>query len=138
MRRTPNYRIIQSTEDVLVIQDIGPWDKHPTVTNAAEDVVAALAGRLGARRLFYFDSEGERAEIIVRDGKFAGFAPVPSITNTFSIRNPMEDDVVVTLRDSLGTRKFTLEPKQRIDVTTSGEALLHTNHGQVIVGAVSE
>jgi hypothetical protein len=47
----------------LVIRDIGPWDSHPTVTNAAEEVVADLAKRLGGRRLFYYDSEGQWKEV---------------------------------------------------------------------------
>ena len=64
----------------LVIEDCGPWDRHPTVTNDAEWVVADLvaAGLLPpGRRLFYYDSEGAMDEILVRDGRFAGFDPGP-------------------------------------------------------------
>ena len=60
----------------LVIRDAGPWDKHLTVTNDAEHVVANLvkAGKLPeGRRLFYFDSDGQTDEIVVKDGRFAGF-----------------------------------------------------------------
>ena len=58
--RNAQYLIIDDKEGFpLVIQDIGPWDEYPTVTNDAERVVEALIkeGRLPeGRRLFYFDS----------------------------------------------------------------------------------
>ena len=63
-------------EDPLVIKDVGPWDRHPTITNDAEAVVADLVrgGKLPeGRRLFYIDSEGERDEILIKGGRFAGF-----------------------------------------------------------------
>lgn len=69
------YEIVQETLDCVLIRDIGPWDRHLSVTNDAENVVAELAPMLRGRRLEYFDSEGERDQLLVRDGKFAGFAP---------------------------------------------------------------
>lgn len=51
-----------------------------SVTNDADNVVADLvaAGRLPSdRRLFYYDSEGQLDELLVKDGRFAGFAPGP-------------------------------------------------------------
>lgn len=66
------------SEEPLVIQDVGPWDRHPTITNDAEAVVAELVARgelPSGRRLFYIDSEGQKDEILVKDGRFAGFAP---------------------------------------------------------------
>jgi hypothetical protein len=36
-------------------------------------VVEDLASMLNGRRLFYYDSEGELTELLVKDGKFAGF-----------------------------------------------------------------
>jgi hypothetical protein len=61
----------------LYIRDLGPWDKYPTVTNDAENVVRRLQG-MGllpkGRRLYYYDSEGILDEILVKDGTFAGFA----------------------------------------------------------------
>jgi hypothetical protein len=72
----PNYKVIQSDDNLVLIRDVGPWDRHPTVTNGAEDVVAELAASLKGRRLEYFDSLGDRAEILVKDGKFAGFKAV--------------------------------------------------------------
>lgn len=79
--REAQYEIMEDNylRDIpLVIKDIGPWNKHLTITNDAEGVVQRLAqqGHLPAgRRLFYYDSEGELSEILVRDGFFAGFAP---------------------------------------------------------------
>ncbi len=75
-----NYEILhdQSTNDVLVIRDVGPWDRHKTVTNAAEQVVSNLydQGLLDdGRRLLYYDSEGDRDELLHQDGKFLGFKP---------------------------------------------------------------
>jgi hypothetical protein len=66
-------------EQPLIIRDVGPWDKHPSVTNDAEGVIAELhlSGHLPAdRRLLYYDSEGRLDEIVLdAAGSFAGFAP---------------------------------------------------------------
>lgn len=77
------YAIAKDREtllDPLMIKDLGPWDKHPTITNDVEAVVDDLV-RQGllpeGRRLFYYDSEGNRDEILVVGGKFAGFKPGP-------------------------------------------------------------
>ena len=75
MNRRANYRIVEDGPDVLCIEDVGPWDKHLSVTNDAEHVVEELAERLGARRLEYYDSTGRRDRLLVENGKFAGFAP---------------------------------------------------------------
>lgn len=83
----PNYVVVEDDflqKEPLVIRDVGPWNRHMTVTNGAEEVVDELAaqGRLPeGRRLLYYDSEGQLDEILVRDGKFAGFAPGPKRTN---------------------------------------------------------
>jgi len=70
----PNYRIVEDTADCLVIQDLGPWDRHMTVTNGAEEVVVELATRLRGRRLEYYDSEGHRDQLLIKNGTFVGFA----------------------------------------------------------------
>jgi len=75
MRRA-NYEIVEQNETFVLIRDLGPWSEHPTVTNAAEDVVEELAPLLRGRRLEYFDSEGQRDQLLVVNGKFAGFAPL--------------------------------------------------------------
>lgn len=77
MRRSAQYVIVEDTDTALVIRDVGPWDMYLTVTNAAEEVVEELAPRLKGRRLFYYDSDGNKDELVVRDGIFVGFAPGP-------------------------------------------------------------
>jgi len=76
MRRA-NYEVVEVAADHVTIRDIGPWDRHPTVTNDAEGIVDELASRLDGRRLFYYDSEGSLDELLVKDGRFAGFSPGP-------------------------------------------------------------
>lgn len=70
-----NFEIASLDNDCVLIRDIGPWDQYLTVTNAVEEVVANLLPILCGRRLEYIDSEGKRDQILVEDGKFAGFAP---------------------------------------------------------------
>ena len=70
------FLVEQDKPDRLVIRDIG-HETHRSVTNDAENVVATLAGKLGNRRLFYYDSMGEMDELLVKNGQFAGFAPGP-------------------------------------------------------------
>ncbi len=54
--------------------------KHArSVTNDAVNVVMQLAeqhGAIGERRVYYRDSMGQWGELRVKDGVFAGFAPV--------------------------------------------------------------
>jgi hypothetical protein len=80
--KSPHYIIVSDDSDCLLIMDVGPWDVYPTVTSGAEQVVAELAGRLRGRRLEYIDSEGRQDQLLVRDGKFAGFAPREIATHT--------------------------------------------------------
>lgn len=68
-----NFFIVNTTPEALTIQDGGPWDVHPTITNDAEWVVEQMVRHLNGRRLFYIDSEGDRGELLVKEGKFAGF-----------------------------------------------------------------
>ena len=73
MAAKANY-IVVFTDDVEVrLRDIGPWDKHLTITNDAERVVEELSVPLNGRVLRYYDSDGEVSELLVHDGKFAGF-----------------------------------------------------------------
>jgi len=71
----PRYNVELDGDDCLVIRDLGPWTVYPTITNAAELVVFQLAPILRGRRLEYYDSDGHRDQILVKDSKFAGFAP---------------------------------------------------------------
>jgi len=36
------YQIERIDSEVMVIRDLGPWDRYPTVTNDAEGVVQKL------------------------------------------------------------------------------------------------
>jgi hypothetical protein len=72
-------KILDFTEQSVLIRDIGPWDQCFTVTNDAENVVQRILPILDGRRLFYFDSEGDLGEIKVKDGKFAGFVRAESV-----------------------------------------------------------
>jgi hypothetical protein len=77
MARGANISIVSNEPDsALVIKDEGPWDKYFTVTNDVENVVALLRLRgflPDGRRLFYYDSEGVKDEILIEKGAFAGF-----------------------------------------------------------------
>jgi hypothetical protein len=73
----PNFTVIANDERGVVIRDDGPWSAFPTVTNGAEDVVADLVQRGILKtdmRLWYWDSQGEFGEIVLKDLAFAGFA----------------------------------------------------------------
>jgi hypothetical protein len=73
--RHANFELVRDQNYYLVIRDLGPWDKHPTVTNDAEWVVEQCAPLLRGRRLLYYDSMGNLDELVVREGRFVGFAP---------------------------------------------------------------
>ena len=66
-------------DGALVLRDVGPWDRFPTVTNDIEHVVSVLIinGTLNpGQRLFYYDSDNHLDELEIIDGKFAGFKAV--------------------------------------------------------------
>jgi len=71
--RLPNYEILEDSPDCLLLRDLGPWDRFPTITNAAEEIVTALAQKLRGRHLQYYDSDGEQTELLVLNGRFIGF-----------------------------------------------------------------
>lgn len=75
MNSTPRFELVEETNECVLIRDLGPWDQHMTITNGAEAVVLAMAPSLAGRRLEYIDSEGQRDQLLVKNGKFAGFAP---------------------------------------------------------------
>lgn len=80
MKAQSRYEIVSNTPgSTLVIRDIGHMD-HRSVTNDAENVVADLVANgflLAGRRLFYYDSMGQLDELLIKDGRFVGFAPGP-------------------------------------------------------------
>ncbi len=75
-RRT-NYTIAENSSERIILRDVGPWHRFMTITNAADSVIAELDREhgIGTRKVFYYDSEGELTELLVKDGRFAGFAP---------------------------------------------------------------
>ena len=80
MGKAANFEIVfDRPRSFLVIQDIGPWDEHLTITNDAESVVERLKDRLGGRSLLYIDSEGELAELCY-DHAFTKFKPLDKKT----------------------------------------------------------
>lgn len=73
--RQANYRFIYNNDDAIMLEDIGPWDVHPTITNDAEQVVERLAVSLyNGKHLYYVDSSGDTTELLHKDGKFTGFS----------------------------------------------------------------
>jgi hypothetical protein len=71
--KLPNYEIILIHPALIIIEDKGPHDEYLTVTNGAELVVQQLASQLGRRKLYYLDSDKVLTQILVKDGKMAGF-----------------------------------------------------------------
>ncbi|MCP4470475.1 MAG: hypothetical protein GY815_07280 [Gammaproteobacteria bacterium] len=69
-----NYCTEWETDKYILIRDIGPHDVYKTVTNAAEWVVKNIVKRLGNRKLYYIDSNERTDQLLIHDGKFAGFA----------------------------------------------------------------
>jgi hypothetical protein len=73
------YVVVRNTEnDPLVIRDVGV--ECMSITNDAEAVVEDLWG-MGmlppGRRVFYYDSNGDLDELLIEDGRFAGFKVSP-------------------------------------------------------------
>jgi hypothetical protein len=77
MGQQARFSIVGSNPDIMLLRDLGPWNRFMTITNDAEGVVKRVLPMLGTRRLFYYDSEGELTELIVKDGRFAGFKACP-------------------------------------------------------------
>jgi len=85
MSRQANYVICweECTDSVLLIRDVGPHDRHPTVTNDADGVVKRLYAHgwlQDGKRLEYIDSQGNRDEIKHENGRFVTF--IPRYTNS--------------------------------------------------------
>jgi len=80
-----NYKILDSNEHRVLIQDIGPWTHYATITNNPNSVVDELAPRLNGRELHYIDSDGNLDKLLVKDGRFAGFAPIAAAFETETV-----------------------------------------------------
>jgi hypothetical protein len=73
--RPARFEIVSFEFDRVLIRDLGPWNEHATITNGAEGVVESMLPILKGRRLDYIDSGGQRCELLIKDGQFAGFGP---------------------------------------------------------------
>jgi len=76
MGKPANFILLESNSAAVILEDVGPWDVFLTITNDAEGVVQRVFPMINGRRLFYYDTEGELTELIVKDGKFGGFGNV--------------------------------------------------------------
>ena len=68
---------VEDHSNPLVLRDMGPHDEYKTITNAAEEVIIELKenGLLSeGRRVFYYDSAGQRDELLHKNGEFYNFA----------------------------------------------------------------
>lgn len=71
----PDYEAFERDGVVVVIDK----DNGPTVTNRAEEVIAALVlqfGPLDGKRVIYRDTDKVFDELAVENGRFAGFKPI--------------------------------------------------------------
>ena len=68
------YEVVERDAGKVVLRDVGPWNEHPTVTNDAEQVVEEVFAWAGARRILYYDSEGELTELVHDGPRFVRFA----------------------------------------------------------------
>lgn len=71
--KAPQYEVVKESPKALLLRDTGDHSVCLTITNGIERVVQEVADRLGDRRLFYQDSDGELTEVSVLYGSFAGF-----------------------------------------------------------------
>lgn len=95
--KTVNYSVVDDQPGFLVIRDIGPWEMHLSVTNGAEIVVAELLSRLNGRKLYYYDTEGNLDQLVIKGGKFNGYCsggPYVKIVASRSVTglSPKRDD----------------------------------------------
>lgn len=68
-----DYRIETVCFELVVLRDLDMG--NVSVTNDAAAVVRAVAKEYPDRRIFYYDSSGDFAEMLHDDGAFTGFAP---------------------------------------------------------------
>ncbi len=87
--KTPSYDVVRDIKNrPLIVKDLGPWDRFPTITNAAEELVDDLMAKHllePGRRLFYYDSENQLDELVLEWNpagdrvRFKGFAMGPEV-----------------------------------------------------------
>lgn len=79
-----NFTILHNSPEVIVLQDLGPWDHFKTITNDAENVIKYLhkSGRLvpPTKQVVYADSDGEPTRLLHDGaGNFTGFG-IPTVS----------------------------------------------------------
>ncbi len=84
-----NWEVFRNVKGkALIISDMSDTSGGPTITNSAEKIVKELFERgwlEEGRRLFYFDTDNDLDEIIIKDGAFRGFAPGPKSGNAHDV-----------------------------------------------------
>ena len=72
---------VQNVTSVCVIlkDDFDPADPTLSVTNDAERVVEEVYKSYPGKRIFYYDTEGDIAELVHDKGKFTRFVPFDDI-----------------------------------------------------------
>lgn len=113
-----NFEIISVTENTVTIQDVGPHDIHKTVTNDVDNVVERCIKFVGTRKLMYYDSEDNLAQILVEDGKFAGFQAMPY--GDLSEGSDIEKKVTNTIAADLITEQLKADKKEVHCIDVSG------------------
>lgn len=63
-------------DEKVVIVDLCNQFNSKSVTNAAEDVVAHLYKLYGDREFYYFDTEGDYAQLKHNNGVFTGYGQI--------------------------------------------------------------
>lgn len=77
MARIAKYEVSALNSKYVLLKDLGPWDKYPTITNSAEEVVSeVMVWLMPNQRIFYYDSNGILTELIHKDGMFHSFLDV--------------------------------------------------------------
>jgi hypothetical protein len=84
----PYYRIKEIDEsgdgliEMIVLVDVGPWDKHQTITNNPDYVIRDLREHkwlTNNPRVLYYDSEGcMDAELLYDENGFVRFKHLPA------------------------------------------------------------
>ena len=68
------FSVVRVTPGCVVLRDdFTPDNPTLSITNNAEYVVKQMAAAYPNRRIFYYDTENEIAELVHKNGVFSGF-----------------------------------------------------------------
>lgn len=87
MLNRSDYMLWRETVGYVIIKDSNKGDM--SVTHDADNIVAELSVFLKGRKLYYYDTDNNLDEIVIRNGKFAGFktgGPAEHALKTHQIR----------------------------------------------------